>query len=71
MRAPVTDGVTLAQINGSLGLEFGAATGASRWDGARMDWAMAIEGLLSADHALELEPGARYPAHFPRRDWPP
>lgn len=38
-------------------------------DGTVMDHALAVENLLAKDGALQLEHGARYPAHFPpKRD---
>jgi hypothetical protein len=47
-------------------LDIDARTCVTLWDGTIMDHALAVENLLAKDGALQLEFGARYPAHFPR-----
>ncbi len=48
------------------GLNIDADTCVFPGNGDRMDYAMAVEGLLQCDGALHLEPATgHYPAHFP------
>jgi hypothetical protein len=50
----VTSGCTgaLVAANRAAGLEIGAQTGRSRWDGSRLDLGLAAEGLLQRDGGL-------------------
>ncbi len=53
-------------LNREQGLDIDAETCVSPGSGARMDYAMAVEGLLHRDDALQLDPATgHYPAHFP------
>jgi hypothetical protein len=56
-------------LNREHDLNIDARTCVTLWDGTVMDHALAVENLLAKDGALQLEHGARYPAHFPpKRD---
>ena len=52
-------------LNREQDLDIDARTCVTLWDGTVMDHALAVENLLAKDGALQLEHGARYPAHFP------
>ncbi len=53
-------------LNREQGLDIDAETCVFPGNGARMDYAMAVEGLLHRDGALQLDPATgHYPAHFP------
>jgi hypothetical protein len=57
----------IAALNREHGLNIDAGTCVFPGNGAPMDVAMAVEGLLHRDGALELDPATgHYPAHFPR-----
>ena len=54
-------------LNRAHGLDIDAETCVFPGNGDRMDYAMAVEGLLQCDGALQLDPATgHYPAHFPR-----
>ena len=54
-------------LNREHGLDIDAGTCVFPGSGARMDHALAVEGLLQCDGALHLDPATgHYPAHFPR-----
>ncbi len=54
-------------LNRAHGLDIDAETCVFPGNGERMDYAMAVEGLLQCDGALQLDPATgHYPAHFPR-----
>ena len=65
--AQFTDAESVARANRKCGLDIDADTGVTQWDGTRMDYAMAVDALLSHDDALILDPDGSYPDHFPRR----
>ncbi len=53
-------------LNRARGLDIDAETCVFPGNGDRMDYAMAVEGLLQCDDALHLDPATgHYPAHFP------
>ncbi len=53
-------------LNRAHGLDIDAETCVFPGNGDRMDYAMAVEGLLQCDGALQLDPATgHYPAHFP------
>ncbi len=53
-------------LNRENGLDIDAKTCVFPGNGARMDYAMAVEALLHRDRALYLDPATgHYPAHFP------
>jgi len=53
-------------LNREHDLDIDAKTCVFPGNGARMDHAMAVEGLLQCDGALQLDPATgHYPAHFP------
>ena len=54
----------IESVNRNHDLDIDPHTCVSLWDGTVMDHAMAVDGLLQCDGALQLENG-RYPAHFP------
>jgi hypothetical protein len=57
---------TIETLNREQGLKIDAGTCVFPDNGAPMDYAMAVEGLLHRDGALELDPAiGHYPAHFP------
>jgi hypothetical protein len=58
---------TIETLNREQGLDIDAGTCVFPGNGAPMDYAMAVEGLLQCDGALQLDPATgHYPAHFPR-----
>jgi hypothetical protein len=58
---------TIETLNREQGLDIDAGTCVFPGNGAPMDHAMAVEGLLQCDSALQLDPATgHYPAHFPR-----
>ena len=58
--------ITIEKLNREQDLDIDADTCVTRWDGTRMDHAMAVEALLRRDGALQLDPTTgHYPAHFP------
>jgi len=58
-------GTDIETLNREHDLDIDARTCVTLWDGTVMDHALAVENLLAKDGALQLEHGARYPAHFP------
>jgi hypothetical protein len=53
-------------LNREQGLDIDADTCVFPGNGERMDVAMAVEGMLQCDGALQLNPATgHYPAHFP------
>lgn len=66
--AQFTDAESVERANRKCGLDIDADTGVTQWDGTRMDYAMAVDALLSHDDALILDPDGSYPDHFPRRN---
>ncbi len=53
-------------LNRAHGLDMDAETCVFPGNGDRMNYAMAVEGLLQCDGALRLAPATgHYPAHFP------
>ncbi len=65
--AELFDDTDIEALNREQGLDIDAGTCISPGNGARMDYAMAVEELLHRDGALQLDPATgRYPAHFPR-----
>ncbi len=53
-------------LNRAHGLDIDAETCVFPGNGDRMDYAMAVEGLLQCDGALRLDSATgHYPAHFP------
>ena len=64
--AELFDDTDIETLNREQGLDIDAGTCISPGNGARMDYAMAVEELLHRDGALQLDPATgHYPAHFP------
>ena len=64
--AELFDDTDIETLNREQGLDIDAGTYISPGNGARMDYAMAVEELLHRDGALQLGSATgHYPAHFP------